>query len=74
MLVLSRKVEEKIHIGDDITITVVRVKGQTVKLGIEAPRDMRVRRGEHVQADVESGHEGAENAVPNDHADTSPDA
>ena len=46
MLVLSRKLEEEIKIGDNITVTVLRVKGSTVKIGITAPRDVRVMRGE----------------------------
>jgi len=74
MLVLSRKTEEKIHIGDKITITVVRIKGQIVKLGIDAPRDMRVRRGEHVDADVQSDPGGTEDAVQSTHADPGPDS
>ena len=46
MLVLTRKLKESIRIGDNITITVLRVKGNTVRIGIEAPRDVRVVRGE----------------------------
>jgi carbon storage regulator CsrA len=46
MLVLTRKLQEKIRIGNDITITVLRVKGNTVRIGVEAPRDVRVVRGE----------------------------
>ncbi|NLF72336.1 MAG: carbon storage regulator [Candidatus Anammoximicrobium sp.] len=46
MLVLTRKLQETIHIGDNITITVVRIKGNTVRVGIEAPGDVRVVRGE----------------------------
>jgi carbon storage regulator CsrA len=46
MLVLSRKQQEQIKIGDQITVTIVRVKGNTVRVGIEAPRDVRVIRGE----------------------------
>lgn len=46
MLVLSRKQQQDIVIGDDIKITVLKVKGNTVRLGIEAPRDVRVIRGE----------------------------
>jgi carbon storage regulator CsrA len=46
MLVLTRKLQEKICIGNDITVTVLRVKGQQVRIGIEAPRDIRVIRGE----------------------------
>jgi carbon storage regulator len=46
MLVLSRKQGEKLHIGDNITITVLEVHGHVMKLGIEAPRQVRVLRGE----------------------------
>ena len=46
MLVLSRKQQQEILLGDDIKITVLKVKGNTVRLGIEAPRDIRVVRGE----------------------------
>lgn len=46
MLVLTRKLQEKICIGNDITVTILRVKGQQVRIGIEAPRDVRVVRGE----------------------------
>ncbi len=46
MLVLSRKVGEKILIGQDIQITVVRVCQNTVRIGIEAPRHFQVVREE----------------------------
>ena len=46
MLVLTRKQNEKICIGDSITITVLRMKGKAVRLGIEAPHDINVIRGE----------------------------
>lgn len=46
MLVLSRHVDEVIAIGDDITITVVRISDDKVRLGIDAPRDIPVHRGE----------------------------
>jgi carbon storage regulator len=48
MLVLTRKYQEKIRIGDGITITVLRIKGKAVRLGIEAPADVPVIRGELV--------------------------
>lgn len=48
MLVLSRKYQEKVRIGDGITITVLRAKGKAVRLGIEAPADVPVIRGELV--------------------------
>jgi carbon storage regulator CsrA len=75
MLVLSRKAEETIHIGDDVVITIVRIKGQTVKVGIDAPREVRVRRGEHIANDVQSGTGGTdEHANESDTANTSADA
>ena len=46
MLVLTRKFQQQIKIGDQITVTILRVKGQTVRVGIDAPRDVRVIRGE----------------------------
>jgi carbon storage regulator len=46
MLVLSRKVGQRILIGDKIAVTVVRVAQGTVRIGIEAPRDMPVVREE----------------------------
>ncbi|TWU46235.1 Carbon storage regulator [Rubripirellula tenax] len=46
MLVLTRKVDEQILIGDDIKITLIRVRGNSVRIGIEAPREVRVVRGE----------------------------
>jgi len=48
MLVLTRKKQERIQIGDSVTITVVRIKGNTVRVGIEAPKEVRVVRGELV--------------------------
>ena len=48
MLVLTRKQSEKIQIGENITITVVRMKGKAVRLGIEAPNNVNVLRGELV--------------------------
>ncbi|MEI6387054.1 MAG: carbon storage regulator CsrA [Spirochaetota bacterium] len=46
MLILSRRVNEKIVIGDDIVISVVEVRGDLVKIGIEAPRKVKVYRQE----------------------------
>jgi carbon storage regulator CsrA len=46
MLVLTRKLQEKIRIGDNITITILRTKGKAVRLGIEAPMEVPVIRGE----------------------------
>ena len=46
MLVLSRKETERIRLGDSIVVTVVRVSGDKVRLGIEAPADVVVLREE----------------------------
>jgi len=46
MLVLSRRQSERIKLGDSIVVTVVRVTRDRVRLGIEAPADMLVLRGE----------------------------
>ena len=46
MLVLSRKKDESIEIGRDIVVTVVETRGDKVRLGIEAPRDIPVHRSE----------------------------
>ncbi|MGZ0168735.1 MAG: carbon storage regulator CsrA [Planctomycetales bacterium] len=46
MLVLSRKKDEKIVIGDNISIMVVEIRGDKVRLGIDAPRDVSVHRRE----------------------------
>ncbi len=46
MLVLSRKQNEQVLIDGQITIQVLQIKGNTVRLGISAPRDVKVMRGE----------------------------
>lgn len=46
MLVLSRKESEKIKLGDEIVLTIVRVSGDRVRLGIEAPPEMLILREE----------------------------
>ena len=50
MLVLTRKPGEKICVGDNITVTVVEVTGNRIRLGIEAPEDVRVLRSELYQS------------------------
>jgi carbon storage regulator len=46
VLVLTRRIQQSIRIGDDITITVIEVRGDQVRLGIEAPRNVPVHRTE----------------------------
>jgi len=46
MLILSRKINEKIMIGDDISVSVIEIRGDQVKLGVDAPRTVKVFRQE----------------------------
>lgn len=55
MLVLSRKKGERIMIGDDVVITMVEIRGDKVRIGIEAPDDVAVDREEVHRAILESG-------------------
>jgi carbon storage regulator len=56
MLILTRRVGESLMVGDDITITVLGVKGNQVRIGVNAPKDVAVHREEiynRIQDDVE---------------------
>ncbi|WP_286846369.1 MULTISPECIES: carbon storage regulator CsrA [Aminobacterium] len=61
MLVLSRKVGEALVIGDAIEISILEVRGDTVRIGIEAPRNVRVWRKEIW---IETARENIKAAVP----------
>lgn len=50
MLVLSRRVGERLMIGDDIVLTVLEVRSDGVRLGIDAPRSIAVNRAEVIEA------------------------
>lgn len=52
MLVLSRKLGEKLYIGDDICITIVRLSPGRVGIGIEAPRSLTILRDEQLKIDM----------------------
>ncbi|GAV21300.1 carbon storage regulator [Mariprofundus micogutta] len=58
MLILTRKKGEAIAIGDNIQIQVLNVKGGQVRIGIDAPREVRVNREERVEV------EDSNNAIP----------
>lgn len=49
MLILTRKVGESLLIGDDISITILSVRGNQVKIGVKAPKDVSVHREEIYQ-------------------------
>ena len=49
MLILTRRIGETVMIGDDVTVTVLRVKGNQVRLGVNAPKTVSVQREEIFQ-------------------------
>lgn len=59
MLVLTRKVGERILVGDDIVITVLDSRGDGVRIGIDAPRGVKIQREEVVRAVAEANAEAA---------------
>ena len=46
MLILTRKTNEKIKIGNEITLSIIEIKGEQVKIGVEAPKEVKVFRQE----------------------------
>jgi carbon storage regulator len=59
MLVLSRRVGESVVIGDDVTITILEVRGDVVRVGIDAPRSVAVHRAELLEQLESSNREAA---------------
>ena len=49
MLILTRRISEKLIIGENVTVTILSVKGNHVRIGIDAPRDIKVNREEVFQ-------------------------
>lgn len=64
MLVLTRKLGESITIGDDVRITVMAVKGNQVKIGIEAPTETKVYREEIYTSILEAKKKAKEDSNP----------
>ncbi|MGD9855331.1 MAG: carbon storage regulator CsrA [Planctomycetaceae bacterium] len=63
MLVLSRKQDEKIIIGDSITLMVVSIQGDKVRLGIEAPKEVTIHREEVYRAIQEERNRQSSDSV-----------
>ena len=63
MLVLSRKIGQQIMIGQDITIKIVDVKGENVRIAIEAPKEIKNYRGEIYKAIVEENKQAINNVA-----------
>ena len=59
MLVLTRKPRQQIMIGDDIVINVVEVQGENVRIAIDAPREIKIYRGEIYRAIQEENQKAA---------------
>lgn len=62
MLILTRRVGETLMVGDDVTLTVLGVKGNQVRIGVNAPKDVQVHREEiylRIQKEKEEGRRNA---------------
>lgn len=72
MLILTRRVGETVVIGDDVQVTVLGVKGNQVRLGVTAPRDVSVHRLE-IYDRIQQEHGGGEQPATSDEDDRSED-
>ncbi len=64
MLILQRRPGEQVMIGEDVTISVVSVEGNRVRLAISAPREISILRGELIEAEAANRESAAEMAAP----------
>ena len=60
MLILTRRVGESLMIGDEVNVTVLGIKGNQVRIGVNAPKDVAVHREEIYQRIQQEGGEGSE--------------
>jgi carbon storage regulator len=63
MLILSRKVNEKIMIGDDISISIIEIRGDQVRIGVDAPKNVKVFRQEVFDA-IKAENKAAAESTP----------
>jgi len=59
MLVLSRRAGESVVVGDDVTVTILEVRGDVVRVGIDAPRSVKVHRAELLEELAASNQQAA---------------
>ncbi|MGI9570100.1 MAG: carbon storage regulator CsrA [Desulfobulbia bacterium] len=65
MLILTRKIGEAVKIGDDIEVSIIGVKGNQVRLGINAPNDVAVHR-EEIYERIKQDNQSSENQKPSE--------
>jgi len=63
MLILSRKVNEKVVIGEDVTISIIEIRGDQVRIGIDAPKTVKVFRQEVFDA-IKAENKAASQSAP----------
>jgi carbon storage regulator len=63
MLILSRKINEKIMRGDDVSVSIIEIRGDQVRIGVDAPRTVKVYRQEVFDAIKAENKAAAESAV-----------
>ena len=63
MLILSRKINEKIMIGDDISVSIIEIRGDQVRIGVDAPKTVKVFRQEVFDAIKAENKAAAQSAV-----------
>jgi len=63
MLILSRKINEKVVIGDDISVSIIEIRGEQVRIGIDAPKKIKVFRQEVFDA-IKAENKAASKSAP----------